>query len=172
VGHDAECPQFAISRRQGFLVKGNPGPHSFNVAWKKKAFGEGAERLAFKFRFLKRFEKNKKSEVKFDGPIMVAKESRFVEDFDASSKSYLRSHRHTYHKTFLRTQATASKYSTSFNSTLKGLLPEKELDFVPILKFLEPMIFELEDATNDATYNVLVEPLIKGIQRQQRKLGT
>jgi hypothetical protein len=48
-----------------------PGPFSYSVAWKKQAFGEGAERLAFKFRFLSVESKNR-----FVGPVMVAKESR------------------------------------------------------------------------------------------------
>jgi hypothetical protein len=54
------------------LTTTSTGPFSYSVAWKKKAFGEGAERLAFKFRFLLGDSDS------FVGPVMVAKESRYV----------------------------------------------------------------------------------------------
>jgi hypothetical protein len=54
------------------LTTTSAAPFSYRVAWKKKAFGEGAERLAFKFRFLA------DGSDRFVGPIMVAKESRYV----------------------------------------------------------------------------------------------
>jgi len=43
-----ECLNLATKRRSGFPVK-RKCPLSFGVAWKKRAFGEDAERLAFKF---------------------------------------------------------------------------------------------------------------------------
>lgn len=66
-----DCDDMLQRRRQGFLLR-RPLP-SLDVAWKKQAFGEGAERLAFKFRFVGKDGKT------FIGPKMVAKESRFVE---------------------------------------------------------------------------------------------
>jgi hypothetical protein len=54
------------------LTTTSAAPFSYCVAWKKKAFGEGAERLAFKFRFLV------DDSNRFVGPVMVAKESRYV----------------------------------------------------------------------------------------------
>ena len=121
----------------------------------KKAFGEGAERLAFKFRFL-----NTKN--KFIGPVMVAKESRFVEDInDDSTTNYLHSHRHHYHKSFMRTQATASKFASMFNESL-GKLDQLACIRYPTISFIDPMIFELEDGEAGKIYNILVEPMIEG----------
>lgn len=166
-GHTAvECNEFAQQRRQGYLVKGKPGPFAYNVAWKKMAFGEGAERLAFKFRYV---VSNKKGTTqKFAGPVMVAKESRFVEDFDKGSRSsYVNSHRHTYHRVFLRTQSTAAEFANLFNELIEELVPALDmLARIPKITFLEPLIFELEDLKAGATHNVLVEPLIEGKYRK------
>ncbi|KAL3919188.1 MAG: hypothetical protein SGILL_003880 [Bacillariaceae sp.] len=151
-----ECRENAAQRRAGVLVGNlkNPGPQSYNVALKKKAFGEGAERLAFKFRHVG-------AKGKFIGPVLVAKESRFVEDLLSSTENYLTSHRHAYHKSFMRTQAEASKLAKKFNDAID------ELDDIPYnevvrIKFLKPYIFELEDSKNDKMINLLVEPMIFG----------
>jgi Alpha-kinase family len=85
-----------------------------------------------------------------------------VEDFDKDSKSYLNSHRHSYHKTFMRTQATAAKFANMFNSAAEALIPQNDRHLVPVIEFLRPMIFEMVDEGEGAIYNVLVEPLIQG----------
>jgi len=149
-----ECADLAYQRRTGRLVA-RKCPYSYGVAWKRLVFGEGAERLAYKFRFI-----DKKG--KFEGPKMVAKESRFVEDLDEGSKSsYLQSHRHTYHKTFMRTQATASYFAEMFNKSLKEQFSDADTKKLVKIRFLDPVIFELEDISS-GTYNVLVEPMIEG----------
>jgi len=148
-----KCQDLAASRRAGFLIGGTKMSYlHYNVAWKKKAFGEGAERLAFKFRFLGK-------EDKFIGPVMVAKESRFLEDLHDGSQDYLSSHRYKYHKTFMRTQATAQRFAKLFNSSISEK-DEIQAGCSPKIRFLTPYIFELESI--DSRYNVLVEPLIEG----------
>ena len=147
-----ECLNLATKRRSGFPVK-RKCPLSFGVAWKKRAFGEGAERLAFKFRYID-------SEGNFFGPKMVAKESRFVEDEEGPD--YLQSSQHAYHKTFMRTQAAASKYAKLFNEALKRKAPSYHAGDLVEMRFLDPAIFELEDSFNECSYNVLVEPLVEG----------
>lgn len=154
-----DCGDFLLARRRGFLVGHAGRLMSFNVAWKAKAFGEGAERLAFKFRFL-----DQKGST-FQGPIMVAKESRFVEDTQ-EAKNYLRSHKHAYHKTFMRTQSTAAKFARTFNRRLADTVSVEELKYMPEIQFVKPYIFELGDEEACVTYNVLVEPMIQGQYRK------
>jgi hypothetical protein len=159
--NSAECNENNRERRSGFLVGGSrtPALMSYNVALKKLAFGEGAERLAFKFRFV-----GKKSHT-FVGPVMVAKESRFVEDLQASTENYLTSHRHAYHKTFMRTQAAASRFAKMFNISIDELDKISQEQRVRI-EFLQPYIFELEDCKKETSINVLVEPMISGKYRK------
>lgn len=152
--NSGECLDYAKQRRSGFLVTRSNCLMSYNVAWKKKAFGEGAERLAFKFRFLGKQDT-------FVGPVMVAKESRFVEDLHDSGTDYLRSHRHAYHKSFMRTQAVASRFAKMFNEATDQLV-EIPPRTAPKIEFVKPAIFELEDRTKAQLYNILVEPLIQG----------
>ena len=124
-----------------------------------RLLGREAERLAFKFRFVDDSGK------KFIGPVFVAKESRFTEDLNDDNSStnydYLRSHRHYYHKSFLRTQATSQRFAKMFNATLETFHQLKEVSY-PTISFVDPLVFELEDTTKARTYNVLVEPMITG----------
>lgn len=137
------------------MVGGSQCPLSYSVAWKIQAFGEGAERLAFKFRFL-----DEKSG-RFTGPVMVAKESRFVEDVESSTRNYVSSDRQAYHKTFMRTQAVAARFAKMFNNAIEEL-DEIPWGVAPKIEFVKPYIFELEDRAKAKSYNVLVEPLIAG----------
>jgi len=66
---------------------------SYEVAFRKTYFGEGAERIVRKFRFLD-------DRGNFCGPRMVAKESRFVKERKETQGEEM-----AYHKEFLRTQA-------------------------------------------------------------------
>lgn len=158
-----DCETLKIARRNGLLTKRHLP--SFSVAWKKSAFGEGAERLAFKFGFV-----GEKS--RFVGPKMVAKESRFVETKDDGTVKYLLSHRHSYHKTFMETQSVAAYYAGVYNETLDALLENVDskqasrvIKKYPRIRFVDPMIFELAEDFDDGSqevYNILVEPLIEG----------
>ena len=148
-----ECTKCLQDHQDGVLIMGHPVlPYmSYNVAWKRKAFGEGAERLAYKFRFTD--PKGRK----FLGPLMVAKESRFVEDLEENQRSqqthneeetekdkYRTSQRHSYHKTFMRTQSIASQYASRFNERLEKRLSSDQISYVPRIVFVKPLVFELE----------------------------
>ncbi len=130
---------------------------AFNMAMKKQIFGEGAERIVRKCRFLDR-HKN------FIGPVMVAKESRFV---DESAESYDK--RMAYHEEFMRTQALAANLAVQFNDALENVSkhftsPQTVKTYIrkmPKIKFLEP--FVVETMLNlKGEWNVLVEPLLEG----------
>jgi len=156
------CSEAARLRRNGLVVhKVLP---SFNVAYKKTAFGEGAERLAFKFRFVADDGKT------FIGPKMVAKESRFIETKDSTDDQggYLLSDRFSYHKQFMRTQAIASKFARIYNKALEDLPENLWTKQYPRVRFLDPMIIEIEDRTGGETKtsNILVEPMIEGVYRK------
>jgi Mg-chelatase subunit ChlD len=162
-----ECLRQAGERRRGMIQKEHIP--SFSIAWKNTCFGEGAERAAFKFRFLDERDN-------FIGSKMVAKESRFVEDHhdDANDdpSRYLRSHRHSYHLQFMRTQALASRCAKFYNESLDELaelvdpLIRGRINTFPRIRFLEPLIFELVDDVESKTYNVLVEPMLEGVYKK------
>ena len=166
-GHDWSqvehgCSEAAQLRRNGLVVqKSLP---SFNVAYKKTAFGEGAERLAFKFRFVANDEET------FIGPKMVAKESRFIETNDSidDEGGYLPSDRFSYHKQFMRTQAIASKFAGIYNKALDDLPDNVWTKQYPRVRFLDPMIIEIQDQSGGKTRtsNILVEPMIEGMYRK------
>jgi hypothetical protein len=156
------CEHTAHLRRNGLIVeKSLP---SFNVAYKKTAFGEGAERLAFKFRFVAQDGKT------FIGPKMVAKESRFIETGESEDEGgYLLSDRFSYHKQFMRTQAIASRFADIYNTALDSLTEWNEWSpQYPRVRFLDPMIFEIVELKDGEkrTSNILVEPMIEGKYRK------
>ena len=151
---DDACRHMASKRRKGFYQKDQVP--SFSVAWKKTCFGEGAERLAFKFRFLD-------ANGNFTGPKMVAKESRFVQDVEAKSDSYLTSSNHEYHRAFMRTQALASKFADQYNAHVEQLARDFDSPRIrkfPRIRFLEPMVIQL--IHEGESVNVLVEPMLEG----------
>ena len=126
---------------------------SFSVAMKKQAFGEGAERFAFKFRFLD--ERNN-----FNGPFYVAKESRFLLDEHAYKE------RMDYHKDFMRTQSIANEMAVMFNKALDDLAYSYDpklrelLANLPRISFLSPFVVEVDD--NGEEKNFLVEKMLQG----------
>jgi hypothetical protein len=71
--------------------------------------------------------------------------ARFVEDFDKNNESYLNSHRLTYHKAFIRTPAKASGFAAKFNRKIEKKIQTSHRHLVPIIEFLRPLIFELDD---------------------------
>jgi hypothetical protein len=62
----------------------------------------------------------------------------------------------------MRTQSKASGFADMFNREAAALILASHRHLVPIIEFLCPLIFELEDQEEGATHNVLVEPLIQG----------
>ena len=107
---------------------------SFSFAVKKLVFGEGAERIVYKVRFLDH-------EKKFVGPKMVAKESRFIQEGQGTYED-----RMNYHRDFLRTQAIASELADQFNAALASMkmhfphVPHSLLDDIPRIRFLLSLI--------------------------------
>jgi hypothetical protein len=119
---------------------------SFSIAVKKAFFSEGVERMVAKTRFVDDVTNA------FIGKKMVAKQSRFVEE-DCSYEA-----RMDYHRQFLRTQAIASALATKFNAAaVKAVPPTKQM---PIIRFLDPLVFELADA-NQQEVNQLVEEMLE-----------
>jgi len=166
------CESRAHMKRNDLIVK-RPVP-SFGVAYKKHCFGEGAERMAFKFRFVDKTGN-------FVGPKMVAKESRFVEMTEGGSElesQYLLSSRHSYHRQFMRTQAIAARFAFIYNRALDEDLPKVIksnralliLKQYPRIRFLDPLVVELaeKDPTGQEvkTHNILVEPMIEDHYRK------
>ena len=162
----AECLEMATKRRQGLYLKEVVVP-SYSVALKKTVFGEGAERLAYKFRYLNAMDQ-------FVGPVMVAKESKFVEDHGTKEDSarYMTSSRRNYHELFMRTQALAAKFANLYNESLNEVSdlfgPHHKDRFrkFPRIHFLQPLIFEMVDQNERNTYNVLVEPMLEGTYKK------
>ena len=162
---NADCQKNLQDLRLGRIV--HKVVPRFEVAAKNMYFGEGAERLVRKLRFLG--EGNK-----FIGPVMVAKESRFLEKRKAGWKS--QKERLRYHSEFMRTQALAAEYAKNFNKALtrlghdvqghdeKKLLQNQGIN-IPRVEFLEPMVIETIDPTKrrgEGFYDILVEPFLEG----------
>jgi hypothetical protein len=147
--HQTKCSSLAASMRKGKII--HREVHSFSVAIRRTIFGEGAERMVHKFRFL-----NQQKE--FTGPLMVAKESRFVDE-EASYEQRLE-----YHRNFMRTQAIASEMADKFNAAVTGLKQHFTTNGVvnacPRISFLEPMVVEVKDGKL-GDYCILIEPMLE-----------
>jgi len=127
---------------------------SWNVAIKSTVFGEGAERVVHKFRFLD-------GRGKFIGPLMVAKESRYVVEEDDTAEK-----RRDYHRDFMRTQSIASEFARKFNEALDGLLEHftgeqnrRAIMKFPRIEFLEPLLVNVHD-TDLGYISTLIEPML------------
>ena len=129
---------------------------SYAMAVRKEIFGEGAERIVSKLRYL---DKNNC----FKGPKLVAKESRHVLNKSQYGKQL------KFHKTFMRTQAIASEMATKFNNDIDALEDMynnnsswvKTVRSLPRIDFLEPYVTELWDDRGEAEY-YLIEPFLEG----------
>jgi len=149
-----KCYTMLANRRLGLIVqKSMP---SWDVGVKEPIFGEGAERIVRKFRYLDKLDS-------FVGPVMVAKESRFI----AKDTDY--DQRMDYHKEFMRTQAIAAEMANLFNNDIDNLsthFPSSHHDYIlqatktmPRINFLAPLVVE---AHNPEEYNILIEPMLEG----------
>jgi Mg-chelatase subunit ChlD len=116
-------------------------PEAGGVVLKKAAFGEGAERFAFRF-----FEVAADGETVVGRPL-VAKESRLVlEEGDRSREKFVR--------TFCRTQQLARRIADEFNKKLDSL---RRVDKgTPRVTFLDCSVYELDDKSR-GKQSVLVE---------------
>jgi hypothetical protein len=149
--HQANCPSLAAGMRKGKII--HREVPSFSVGVRRTIFGEGAERMVHKFRFL-----NQRME--FTGPLMVAKESRFVDE-EASYEQRLE-----YHRNFMRTQAIASEMADKFNAAIEDLSKRLPANWgfgsssCPRISFLEPMVVEVKDGKL-GDYCILIEPMLE-----------
>ena len=103
-------------------------PDAAGVAYRKKFFGEGAERLVAKFREVDANDN-------FVGPLLVAKESRFQ----------LRSHEEPkeFHKVFCKTQARAQAMADAFNTRLNAIPGISKS--IPRIQFLKCSVYTVYD---------------------------
>ncbi len=164
----AECPRYLEDLRLGKIV--HKVVPRFQVACKNTYFGEGAERLVCKLRFLG-------NDDEFIGPVMVAKESRFLEKrIGWRSKK----ERMSYHCEFMRTQVIAAEFARKFNKAIEGLVDnmnfydnnqnektfiKNKVDAIPRIDFLAPLVIETIDPTkkrSEGAYDILVEPFLEG----------
>ena len=123
---------------------------AYMLAVKKEIFGEGAERMVSKLRYLDK-------EYCFKGPKLVAKESRHVLDKSQYRKQAI------FHKTFMRTQAIASALAKKFNKDIDALLDlsAENVRKLPRINFLEPIVTEVWAEDGTAEY-YLIEPFLEG----------
>lgn len=119
-------------------------PSACSVALNKRAFGEGAERYAFRF-----FEVGEDGKTVVGSPL-VAKESRLVLDGDEGS-------REKFVNIFCETQQLARRIADEFNQKLDHLYRVDKR--TPRVSFLDCSIYELDDQ-NNGKQNVLVEEKI------------
>ncbi|KAI2489908.1 alpha-kinase [Fragilaria crotonensis] len=126
---------------------------SFSVAVKVPIFGEGAERIVRKFRFI---DQNSN----FIGPKMVAKESRFIDHAHCPKSE------RSFHANFMRTQNRASEVADQFNHAIDGLqnhfAQEHKgwVDRMPRIEFVDPLLVEVLDR-NDKKH-ILIERFLEG----------
>ena len=118
------------------------------VAISKGAFGEGAERFAFRFYELAQDGKT------IVGLPMVAKESRMVLDSESGSGLNDKCARNKFVERFIMTQETASRLAKKFNNQVQSN-PRIHRD-TPKIAFLDCSVYELDDKVL-GTSSVLVE---------------
>eukprot|EP00241_Pyramimonas_parkeae_P004104 CAMPEP_0114246224 /NCGR_PEP_ID=MMETSP0058-20121206/12339_1 /TAXON_ID=36894 /ORGANISM="Pyramimonas parkeae, CCMP726" /LENGTH=673 /DNA_ID=CAMNT_0001359377 /DNA_START=223 /DNA_END=2241 /DNA_ORIENTATION=- len=112
------------------------------VAMKRNIFGEGAERMVRKLRWVGEREE-------FVGPMLVAKESRFVEDMHRDGL--------IFHRLFCQTQVRAHRLAEKFNERLAKVPGVTEL--TPRISFLECNVYVVMDI-NQGRLGLLVEKML------------
>ncbi len=116
------------------------------------------------------------------GPVMVAKESRFVGEYQSTQTpaSLLRNDvlkntyqtQMAYHKNFMRTQNIAANFGRRFNDALD--MAEEYFDTasraflrgLPRIHFIEPMVVEVRE--NEVEKNILIERYLVGEYKKVR----
>lgn len=148
----SECQKILARTRMGSLVRKKIVSWSLSI--KEEIFGEGAERIVRKVRFLDESEN-------CIGPTMVAKESRFIENHGKTYEEQM-----DYHREFMRTQDIASDFAKKFNQALSqsqthfGAESQRLLSSLPRIQFIEPMVVELRDGGTEK--NILLERHLEG----------
>jgi hypothetical protein len=116
------------------------GSRTTGIAMRRSFFGEGSERLV---RLFQEVGPNKTAV----GPVLVSKESRFVEDKGNADCC-------EYHKSFCRTQLKAKRLAEKFNKKLTALAGVDHT--VPRVAFLDCMVYAPRDE-NKGRFGLLVE---------------
>jgi hypothetical protein len=114
------------------------------VAFKNRWFGEGAERLVKEFR---EYDTN----LKFVGPAMVAKDSKYIINKDDKNDE------REFHRVFIKTQQKAQQLAEIFNRKLESLHQLKGINF-PRIEFLECSVYMLQTPSDRRGY--LVEKML------------
>ncbi|KAL7548558.1 hypothetical protein ACHAWF_012911 [Thalassiosira exigua] len=149
----SQCSAKLAKIRMGKIVRKDLP--SWSLAVKEQTFGEGAERIVRKVRFVD-------NDGDYVGPVMVAKESRFVESHSGNSYQ----EQMAYHREFMRTQDIASDLAKKFNAALLqaqthfGQKSQGFLSRLPRIQFIEPMVAELIEDNQEK--NVLIEQFLQG----------
>ena len=126
---------------------------SCSVAMKVPIFGEGAERIVRKFRFIDQ-------DSNFIGPKLVAKESRFKDTATSYDKQ------RKFHANFMRIHFHAADVALHFNKAIDDLqhhFDEKNkiwIDKMPRIEFLETLVVEVRERYEKK--HILIEPFLEG----------
>jgi hypothetical protein len=141
--------------KQSFIAAPLQHPDAKGVAMKKKAFGEGQERLAFQF-----FEVAADGVTVVGGP-KVAKESRFIDDYvDGETFDEIDSaSRDKFAKRFCSIQNQAKAVAEAFNKKLDSI---STLDpQTPRVSFINCCVYYISDDEHGEK-SVIVEPKLDG----------
>ena len=145
------CDEMRFLAIEGRIVKKHIP--SYSLAIKNQIFGEGAERVVSKLRYLDKYGS-------FFGSHMVAKDSRYVL---AKHKGKTR-----FHATFMRTQSLASGLAHQFNKDISDLTRThdsgafvKRIFNLPQIRFLEPLVTQVVNDKGMEDY-YLIESFLEG----------
>lgn len=117
------------------------------VAFKSKWFGQGAERLVKEFREFDSYGN-------FVGPILVAKDTKYLRDSSETDGSDEKD----FHKVFIKTQQKAQKLARLFNRRLLKL-PFLDADSAPSIEFLDCSVYMIEHPEH-GRHGYLVERML------------
>ena len=139
--------------RRGFIPAALKNSSAKGVALKRLAFGEGQERLAFQF-----FEIGEDGQSVVGKPL-VAKESRFLDDFDLGHERLDWEARDKFAARFCKIQSQAKSIAEAFNDKLDSI-PNLDPD-TPRVSFIDCCVYYLTDAKR-GQFSVIVEPKLEG----------
>jgi hypothetical protein len=135
-----------FSFEEGWVSSPAMTPGATGVALKRMIFGEGAERMVSKFREVA-------PDGRFVGPLLVAKQSRFIEDIDNRDLKQ-------FHKVFYQTQLRSQELAVVFNEAILKLpISELAKTKFPQIQFLECSVYMVHDV-NLGRNGILVEKML------------
>ena len=146
--HDVSCNELVRDTTGCFTWKKRSllHPDATGIAYKTDPFAKGAERLVYQFSELD-------VNGQFIGSPLVAKDSKFYNEFDRQDLNY-------FHYKFCKTQKIASKLAQNFNKRLD--MCKQVGSMVPRISFLQCFIYVFFDG--DVEYAYLVEKQLDHLQ--------